>query len=82
MIKVPVLVIKPACDYVAWSAVVGYQRAFAQAQLVMIPDAGHVAYVEQPALYAALVHAFLAGQKLPLPTIVATTVPDGYRGTR
>jgi proline iminopeptidase len=82
MIKVPVLVIKPACDYVAWFAVVGYQRAFPQAQLVMIPDAGHVAYVEQPALYAALVQAFLAGEKLPLPTIEGTTVPDGYRGTR
>lgn len=82
MIKVPVLVIKPACDYVAWSAVVGYQRAFPHAQLVMIPNAGHVAYVEQPALYTALVQAFLAGQKLPLPTIEGKTVPDGYRGTR
>jgi proline iminopeptidase len=80
--KVPVLVIKPACDYVAWSAVLGYQRAFPQAQLVMIPDAGHVAYIEQPALYTDLVRAFLTGQKLPLPTIDGTTIPDGYRGTR
>jgi pimeloyl-ACP methyl ester carboxylesterase len=82
MIKVPVLVIKPACDYVPWSAVAGYQRAFSQAQLVMITDAGHVAYLEQPALYTSLVHAFLAGQKLPLPTLDGTAVPDGYRGTR
>jgi proline iminopeptidase len=81
MIKVPVLVIKPACDYVAWSAVLGYQRAFPQAQLVMIPDAGHVAYIEQPALYTDLVRAFLTGQKLPLPTIDGTTIPDGYRGS-
>jgi pimeloyl-ACP methyl ester carboxylesterase len=82
MIKVPVLVIKPACDYLAWSAVVGYRRAFPQAQLVMIPDAGHVAYLEQPVVYTNLVRAFLAGQKLPLPTIDGTTIPDGYRGTR
>lgn len=82
MIKVPVLVIKPACDYLAWSAVVGYGRAFPQAQLVMITDAGHVAYLEQPVVYTNLVRAFLAGQKLPLPTIDGTTIPDGYRGTR
>jgi pimeloyl-ACP methyl ester carboxylesterase len=82
MIKVPVLVIKPACDYLGWSAVVGYRRAFPQAQLVMIPDAGHVAYLEQPVVYTNLVRAFLAGQKLPLPTIDGTTIPDGYRGTR
>jgi pimeloyl-ACP methyl ester carboxylesterase len=82
MIKVPILVIKPACDYLAWSAVGRYRRAFPQAQLVMIPDAGHVAYLEQPVVYTNLVRAFLAGQKLPLPTIDGTTIPDGYRGTR
>jgi pimeloyl-ACP methyl ester carboxylesterase len=82
MIKVPVLVIKPACDYVAWSTVLGYRRAFPQALLVMIPDAGHVAYIEQPALYSNLVHAFLTGEKLPLPTIDWTTIPADYRGTR
>jgi proline iminopeptidase len=82
MIKVPVLVIKPACDYVAWSAVVGYRHAFPQAELVMIPDAGHVVYLEQPVLHAALVRAFLSGQKLPLPTIDGTNIPDDYRGTR
>jgi hypothetical protein len=48
----------------------------------MIPDAGHVAYLEQPVVYTNLVRAFLAGQKLPLPTIDGTTIPDGYRGTR
>jgi proline iminopeptidase len=82
MIKVAVLVIKPACDYVPWSATAGYLRAFPQAQLVMIPDAGHVAHLEQPALYTRLVHAFLAGQELPLPTLDGATIPDGYRGTR
>jgi pimeloyl-ACP methyl ester carboxylesterase len=69
MIKVPALVIKPACDYLAWSAVVAYRHAFPQTQLVLIPDAGHVAYLEQPVVYTNLVRAFLAGQKLPLPTI-------------
>jgi Na+/proline symporter len=44
-------------------------------------DAGHVAYIEQPALYTDLVRAFLTGEKLPLPTIDGTTIPDGYRGS-
>jgi pimeloyl-ACP methyl ester carboxylesterase len=82
MIKVPVLVIKPACDYVAWSAVAGYRQAFPQAQLVMLPNAGHVAYTEQPVLYTALVHAFLTGQELPLPSLDWAAIPDRYRGTR
>jgi pimeloyl-ACP methyl ester carboxylesterase len=82
MIKAPVLVIKPACDYLPWSSIASYQQAFPQAKFVMVPGAGHVAYLEQPALYIGLVHAFLAGQQLPLPTTDVTTIPDGYRGTR
>ena len=82
MIKAPVLVIKPAWDYLPWSSIAAYQQAFPQAKFVMVPGAGHVAYLEQPALYIGLVHAFLAGQQLPLPTADVTTIPDGYRGTR
>lgn len=48
----------------------------------MLPDAGHVAYLERPALYTNLVHAFLSGHELPLPTLEADTVREGYRGTR
>jgi len=80
-VKVPVLLIKPACDYLPWSTA-GYRRAFPQARLVMLPDAGHTAYLEQPALYSSLVHAFLAGRKLPLPVLDGDTIPAGYRGTR
>jgi proline iminopeptidase len=81
-VKVPVLVIKPACDYVPWSATDSYRRAFPQARLVMIPNAGHVAYLEQPTPYTRLVRAFLAGEQLPLPNIEGFSIPDGYRGTR
>jgi hypothetical protein len=48
----------------------------------MIPDAGHVAYLEQPALYTSVVHAFLVGHQLPLPTLDGDTIPVGYRGTK
>jgi proline iminopeptidase len=80
-IQRPVLLIKPACDYVPWSTA-NYRRAFPGAQLVMLPDAGHVAYLEQHDRYVDLVEAFLAGRALPLPTITGDQIPDGYRGTR
>ena len=82
LIKVPVLVIKPACDYVPWSSLGVYPRVFPHAKFVMVPGAVHVAYLEQPALYTNLVHAFLTSKELPLPTIDGSTIPDGYRGTR
>ena len=82
VIRVPVLLIKPACDYLPWSSVTGYRRAFSQTQLIMIPDAGHVAYLEQPALYSNLVKTFLSGKELPLPTLDGATIPNGYRGIR
>jgi pimeloyl-ACP methyl ester carboxylesterase len=82
MIKVPVLVIKPACDYLPWLSITGYQRAFPQTQFVMVPAAGHVAYLEQPTLYSNLVNSFLAGQQLPLPPIDVSTIPDSYHGTQ
>jgi proline iminopeptidase len=81
-VKIPVLVIKPGCDYLPWSSIAAYQRAFPQAKFVMLPSAGHVAYLEQPELYVSLVHAFLTGQQLPLPTTDVMSIPDGYRGTR
>jgi pimeloyl-ACP methyl ester carboxylesterase len=69
-------------DYLPWSAITGYRRTFPQAQLVMIPGAGHVAYVEQAGLYMSLMRAFLSGRDLPLPTLDGTSIPDDYRGTR
>ncbi len=80
-VTAPVLLIKPACDYLPWSTR-GYRRAFPQARLVMVPDAGHVAYLEKPLLYEDLVDAFLDGRALPLPAIDETVVPADYRGTR
>lgn len=80
-VTAPVLVIKPACDYLPWSTA-GYRRAFSQSRLVMIPDAGHVAYLEQPELYLETVDAFLHDRALPLPTLDGATVPPDYRGTR
>jgi pimeloyl-ACP methyl ester carboxylesterase len=80
-VMAPVLVIKPVCDYPPWSTA-GYRHALSQSRLVMIPDAGHVAYLEQPELYLETVDAFLHDRALPLPTLDGATVPPHYRGTR
>jgi pimeloyl-ACP methyl ester carboxylesterase len=81
-IAAPVLVVKPACDYLPWRIAVDYRDALPTARLVMLPDAGHQAYLERPAAYAGLVLAFLAGRDLPLPAIVGHAIPAGYRGVR
>ncbi len=81
-LRVPVLLIKPACDYLPWSSTAGYRQAFPQARFVMLPDAGHAAYLEQPARYLKLVDAFLAGRPLPLPILTGDEIPTGYCGTR
>jgi len=79
---VPTLLIKPACDYIPWDQTVAYLDVFPEAPLVLMPDAGHQAYLERPDAYVELVAAFLAGRELPLPTVTGTDVPEGYRGVR
>lgn len=79
---VPTLVIKPACDYIPWRATAAYRDVFPDAPIVLMPDAGHQAYLERPDAYVDLVSAFLAGRDLPLPAVTGTAVPEGYRGVR
>jgi pimeloyl-ACP methyl ester carboxylesterase len=80
-VSAPVLVVKPACDYLPWSSTAGYRRAFPASRLVLLPRAGHAAHLEQPAAYAGLVRAFLDGRPLPFPEVEGDAVPGGYRGT-
>lgn len=81
-ISAPVLIIKPACDYLPWSAVTGNARLAPQAQVVVLPDAGHQAYIEKPDAYGELVAAFLARQPLPFPVVDFAEPPPSYRGVR
>ncbi len=81
-LTLPVLLIKPACDYMPWSVVSGYMDALPQTQLVVMPDAGHAAYLERPDAFSDLVLDFLGGRELPLPTQEGTDAPDAYRGVR
>ena len=36
--------------------------------------------IEYERVGRSVMHAFLAGQRLPLPTLDWNTIPDGYRG--
>ena len=81
-VTAPVLVVKPACDYLPWRLAADYRDTVPTARLVMLPDAGHQAYLEQPAAYAELVRDFLAGRDLPLPVVTGSAVAAGYRGAR
>jgi pimeloyl-ACP methyl ester carboxylesterase len=81
-LRAPALVVKPACDYLPWAAATGYLAAVPGARLVLLPDAGHQAYLERPDAYAGLVRAFLGGCELPLPVHDGQQIPDGYRGVR
>jgi len=81
-VTAPVLVIKPACDYVSWRTAAEYLDVFPTARMVLLPDTGHQAYLERPDAYSQLVGDFLAGRALPLPVQNGQTIPPGYRGTR
>jgi len=81
-ITAPTLIIKPACDYLPWAAISAHRAITPAARLVVLPDAGHQAYLEQPGAYIDLVSAFLADRPLPLPVVDASTPPPSYRGKR
>lgn len=81
-VTAPVLVIKPACNYLPWRTAAEYLDVFPTARLVLLPDAGHQAYLERPDAYTELVGDFLAGRALPLPDRDGQTIPPEYRGIR
>ena len=55
----PVLVMKGQCDNQKWGFTNEYLEIFPKSQLVIIPNAGHSIGLEQPALYAKTILAFL-----------------------
>lgn len=58
-LDVPVLVIRPECDYVPDEAAESNVRALPGARLERLPGAGHQAYLERPKEYRTLVDDFL-----------------------
>jgi proline iminopeptidase len=79
---VPALILKPGCDYLPWRLAIEYRQTLPHAVMVLLPDAGHQAYLEQPDAYFAAVRAFLLGQPPPVPPYEADAPPADYRGAR
>ena len=59
-LKIPVLVMKGQCDNQKWGFTNEYLQLFKNAQLAVIPDAGHYISVEQPKLYIETIKSFLS----------------------
>lgn len=66
-VRVPALIMRGTCDYVRWAATYDYRRTLPDSTLVMVEGAGHAIAGDQPAIYTAVLRAFLLDRHLPLP---------------
>jgi len=76
----PTLVLTGACNYVKWAVAWQYKTTLPNATVLYVPHAGHVIYLDQPALYLASLRAFLLGTPLPLHPWTTARPPDTLQG--
>jgi proline iminopeptidase len=57
-LNIPVLVMKAQCDNQSWGYTAEYLQVFKNAEFVLIKDAGHNAFIEQPEDYVEAVVGF------------------------
>ncbi|KAA9379952.1 alpha/beta fold hydrolase [Microbispora cellulosiformans] len=74
-VTIPTLVMRGECDYKDWQVTYDYRRTLPDSTLVYVPHAGHAIAMDQPAVYLAVVRAYLLGHRLPLPPYTAATPP-------
>jgi proline iminopeptidase len=72
----PTLILTGACNYIKWAVTWQYKATLPNATVLFFPQAGHVIYLDQPALYLACIRAFLLGTPLPLPPWTTARPPD------
>jgi pimeloyl-ACP methyl ester carboxylesterase len=72
----PTLILTGACNYIKWAVIWQYKATLPNSTLLYFPHAGHVIYLDQPALYLASIRAFLLGTPLPLPPWTTARPPD------
>jgi pimeloyl-ACP methyl ester carboxylesterase len=63
----PSLILTGGCNYVPWAATRQYTTTLPDSTLVCLPRAGHVIYLDEPAVYLNVVTAFLRDAPLPVP---------------
>jgi proline iminopeptidase len=76
----PTLILTGACNYIKWAVNWQYKATLPNSTLLYFPHAGHVIYLEQPALYLASIRAFLLGTPLPLHPWTTAHPPDTLEG--
>lgn len=62
---IPLLVLKGQCDNQKWGYTNEYLQLFPRHRLIVVPDAGHGIYGEQPRLYLAAIRDFLSPGRTP-----------------
>lgn len=60
------LIIRGTCDYTDWRVSDEYLKVLPRGRYVAIPAAGHFIWLEQVAMYAEVIRAYLRGETLPL----------------
>lgn len=65
-VNTPVLIVRGSCDYIDWRVSYEYLKALPGARYVAIPAAGHLIWLDQPALHMDVLRAFTNGEPLPL----------------
>jgi proline iminopeptidase len=76
----PTLIMTGACNYIKWAVTWQYKATLPNSTLLYFPHAGHVIYLDQPALYLACIRAFLLGTSLPLPPWTTAHPPATLQG--
>ena len=62
--EIPVLLLKGQCDNQVWGIVPEYLALFKNHELVIVPDAGHGIWIEQPEFYLKTIRKFLAKEAM------------------
>jgi pimeloyl-ACP methyl ester carboxylesterase len=71
----PALIVRGECDYIPWEATYSYKETLPDAELVVIPQAGHAVTSGQAQLVLTVILAFLSGQPLPIEPYLSSEAP-------
>lgn len=79
-VDIPVLIVKPQCDYLPWTFGTDLATSLPDARLVYLPGAGHSLHAERPDAVRSLLRAFLADRPLPIAPLEDLAPPADLRG--
>lgn len=73
---IPALILRGDCDYGKWEVTYEYKELFPDSKLLLVKDAGHMLFLEQPEIFTAAVRAFLLAEPLPIPIYTDSVPPQ------